>query len=68
MMIQLNPPLPVVTPRGKGLAQIVIDYGPEYDIVWVVFLENGVCWSYRNQDIRAEKNMTFGRNSPELPK
>ena len=62
MMIQLNPPLPIVTPKGPGLAHIVIDYGPEYDIVWVTFLENGECWSYRNQEIRAERNITFGRD------
>ena len=37
MMMQLNPPLPVTTPKGRGLAHMVIDYGPEADIVWVVF-------------------------------
>jgi hypothetical protein len=60
-MLQLNPPLPVVTPKGKGLAHILIDYGTEHDLVWVVFQENGECWSYRNQDIRADENVTFGR-------
>jgi hypothetical protein len=61
-MLQLNPPLPVVTPKGKGLAHILIDYGAEHDLVWVVFQDNGECWSYRNQDIRADENVTFGRN------
>jgi hypothetical protein len=60
-MLQLNPPIPVTTPKGSGLAQILIDYGPEYDLVWVVFHENGECWSWRNQDIRAQKNITMGR-------
>jgi hypothetical protein len=60
-MLQLDPPLPVVTPKGKGLAHILIDYGAEHDLVWVVFQENGECWSYRNQDIRADENVTFGR-------
>lgn len=61
MMLQLDPPLPIITPKGPGLAHVLIDYGPEHDIVWVAFLENGECWSYRNQDIRAENNVTFGR-------
>lgn len=62
MMLQLDPPLPIITPKGPGLAHVLIDYGPEHDIVWVTFLENGECWSYRNQDIRAENNVTFGRH------
>jgi hypothetical protein len=27
VITQLNPPIPVVTPDGKGTAQMVIDYG-----------------------------------------
>jgi hypothetical protein len=63
MMLQLNPAIPVVTPKGKGMAQILIDYGADFDLIWVVFQDDGECWSWRNQDIRAEKNITFGRNS-----
>ena len=62
MMTQLNPALPVITPKGKGIAHIVIDYGVEADLIWVVFQDNGECWSWRNQDIRAERNITYGRN------
>jgi hypothetical protein len=61
MMMQLNPPIPLVTPNGKALAQFLIDYGPEFDLLWVCFEENGECWTWRNQDIRAERNITFGR-------
>jgi len=60
-MLQLNPPLPVQTPKGPGLAHVIIDYGVESDLVWVVFQASGECWSWRNQDIRAETNITFGR-------
>jgi hypothetical protein len=62
MMMQLNPPIPLVTPNGKALAQFLIDYGPEFDLLWVCFEENGECWTWRNQDIRAERNITFGRS------
>jgi hypothetical protein len=61
MMLQLNPPLPVTTPAGKGLAHVLIDYGAEHDLLWVVFQDDKECWTWRNQDIRAETNLTFGR-------
>ena len=61
MMLQLDPALPVVTPKGKVIAHVMIDYGVEADLIWVVFQEDGECWCWRNQDIRAEKNITFGR-------
>jgi hypothetical protein len=61
MMIQLDPPMPIVTPKGKALAHVLIDYGAEHDLLWVCFQEDGECWTWRNQDIRAESNVTFGR-------
>jgi hypothetical protein len=66
MVLQLNPPLPLSTPKGAGQAHLVIDYGPEADLIWVVFLDGtGQCWSFRNQDVRAVKNTTMGRLDPE---
>jgi hypothetical protein len=69
-MLQLDPPLPVVTPRGKGLAHIVIDYGPEHHLIWVVFIDDtGECWSYGNPHVRAQGNVTMDRPGPvEIPK
>ncbi|NDD52508.1 hypothetical protein EBZ39_01280 [bacterium] len=65
MLMQLNPPLPVLTTRGPGVAHIVIDYGPEHDLVWVVFLHaNGQCWSFLNRDIRLGENITYSRPAP----
>ena len=62
MISQLNPPLPVSTPKGSGLAHLVIDYGPELNLFWVVFIDaTGECWTYPNQEIRAQKNITLGR-------
>lgn len=62
-MLQLNPPLPMVTPKGKALAHFLIDYGPEHDLVWVCFQDDGQIWCWRNQDMCSEKNITFGRCS-----
>lgn len=61
-MIQLNPPLPVITSRGKGVAHFLIDYGYEHHLTWVVFLDaSGECWSFKNTDIRIQSNITHGR-------
>ncbi|MEA2921468.1 MAG: hypothetical protein QOF07_1431 [Bradyrhizobium sp.] len=60
--LQLNPPIPVITPKGDGYAHLLIDYGPEYNLLWVCFLDDsGECWTYDNTQIRAQKNVTLGR-------
>jgi hypothetical protein len=62
MMLQLNPPLPLETPKGKGFAHVLIDYGLEHDLLWVTVLdENGQVWCYRNRDIRFQTNISAGR-------
>lgn len=58
---QLNPPLPVKTPKGKAIAHFLIDYGMEADLVWVCFLRNGEIWCLRNSEVRADDNITYGR-------
>jgi predicted XRE-type DNA-binding protein len=32
-------------------------------LIWVVFLDNGECWSVPNPDIRAQDNWTFKRTA-----
>ncbi len=62
MILQLEPPIPVETARGKGLAHIVIDPGIEHHLLWVVFLdESRECWTFPNPEIRAQSNPTMGR-------
>jgi hypothetical protein len=59
---QLDPPLPMTTPRGNGLAHFLIDYGPETHLMWVVFLdEDGACWTVPNPEIRLAPNWSLGR-------
>ena len=65
MMLQLNPPLPLDTPRGKALAHLVIDYGPEASIIWVCFGSDGQIWCWPNNKVRARDNITFGRNNED---
>jgi hypothetical protein len=62
MLTQLNPPLPLLTPKGKAWAHLVIDYGPEADLLWVCFQdEDGACWTWSNRDVRIQANATLGR-------
>ena len=63
MITQLNPPIPMRTPIGKGMAQMVIDYGVEHDLLWIVFQnDTGECWAWVNKEIRAQNNITIGRD------
>lgn len=59
---QLNPPIPMQTPKGHGFAHFLIDYGMETHLYWVVFdNETGEIWTWDNTKVRAEKNITMGR-------
>jgi hypothetical protein len=62
MLLQLNPPLPMMTPKGPALCHFLIDYGVESHLYWVTFItETGECWTFANPEIRIEKNITLGR-------
>jgi hypothetical protein len=62
MMLQLNPVIEMTTPKGKGHAESVIDYGAEADLLWVcVICDTGELWTFRNADIRATANISIGR-------
>lgn len=61
-MIRLDPPIPLMTPKGRALAHFVMDYGPENDLQWVCFHDDtGECWTWENAHIRARVNHTMGR-------
>lgn len=61
---RIDPPLPFITPKGKGLAHFVIDYGIEHNLIWIVFMnETGECWCFQNDQIRMDINLTFNRSS-----
>ncbi len=63
MIIQLNPTVPVITPKGKGLAWFLIDYGEEHHLMFTIALdENGEIWTFPSNEIRADKNITMGRS------
>jgi hypothetical protein len=61
MFTQLVPPIWIETPKGKGLAHGVIDYGPDHDLLWVVFdRATRECWTWPNKDVRYDVNVSLG--------
>lgn len=59
MILQLSPFLPMETPKGRGMAHFLIDYGAEHHLQWVVFLdEAGECWTFSNPQVRLQENQT----------
>jgi len=68
MMLQLDPPIPVNTPKGKAMCIAWIDYGPEHHLIWVCFQDDtSESWCWLNPDIRAQSNPTFGRSGADGP-
>lgn len=64
MIIRIEPPLPLQTPKGKAQAHFLIDYGFEHDLYWVCFQDDtGECWTWCNKDIRNQENITAGRKN-----
>jgi hypothetical protein len=62
-MLRLDPPIPVITPKGKAWAHVLIDYSQEHHLIWVCFQDDtGECWSWQNKDIRIQTNPTLGRD------
>ncbi len=68
-ILQLNPPLPVVTPKGDGYAHVLIDYGSEFNLLWVVFLDDSESAGLTTILKSAlQKNVTMGRTFVSMHK
>jgi len=73
-LTQLDPPIPLhVVDRGSGFAIAVIDYGQEFDLLWVVGMDDGgELWCVPNSQVRLQTNYSMGRQKksrpPALPK
>lgn len=67
-MIQLEPPIPVTTSKGKGYAFAIIDYGVEFDLLFVIGLDDtGEIWTLSNKEVRLQQNISIGRvNKPSF--
>ena len=64
MIKRLDPPLPVMTPKGSAMAHFLLDYGFEHHLAWICFQnDTGECWTWENPQIRIQANPTAGRIS-----
>lgn len=62
MILQLNPEILILTPKGKAFAYALIDNGIDHDLVWCCFIQNtGESWRFLNPDVRAPENITYKR-------
>lgn len=62
MITQLNPMIPMLTPKGEGYALMVIDYSQEHHLLWVVALDDtGEIWAFPNTEVRLSKNPSMER-------
>ena len=64
MILQLNPTIPLETPKGKGYALFLINPSDEHHLQWVVALDSGEIWTFQNPEVRMQNNITMGRNVP----
>lgn len=62
-ILQIDPPLPMETPKGKAWAHFLYDYGIEANAMFGVFLnESGEFWIFQGHELRIERNLTLGRD------
>ena len=64
MILQLNPPIPMtdLATNKQVLAHFIIDYGPEWHVMWGCFNQEGEVWWLTNPLVRARDNPSVGRN------
>jgi hypothetical protein len=58
---QLNPPLEMSTPKGKGLCYLYIDYGLDNEVWLIADDKTGEAWFYKTSEIKFRSNITMGR-------
>lgn len=64
--LQLNPPLFVVTPKGDGIARVMIDYGPDMNPIFVVELnESRDILCFDMIDVKGSGNMMWSLEHPD---
>jgi hypothetical protein len=67
MMLQLNPEMWMMTPKGEGMAFIVTDYGLDHNKVFTIMLQSGDILDFDMKDVRRTENPSFGVKAPEVP-
>ena len=65
-LLQLNPPLWCLTPKGEGFAIVLIDYGPMLNSIWIVhLLETGDVIHVDSTEVRMGGNEMWDIKPPK---
>jgi len=67
MMLQLNPTIDVLTPKGKAEAIMIIDYGVNVNSVWLCRMQGGKVLHFYSDDIRVYDNPMNGNGWDVVP-
>ena len=60
IMLQLNPPINVMTDLGPGNAELAVDYGPDADAYYCVVLDHGPRVWLKTSECRRATNLSAG--------
>lgn len=65
-MLELDCPIPVMTPLGEGMGIVIIDRNVHMNTCWIVILiETGEIRHFDANDLIVVTNYTFGINLPQ---
>ena len=68
LVLRLNPPIELDTPKGRGWAIIWRDYGFDHDDLWTVLISaTKELWTFTNREVRGVDNVTFGVSEHKSP-
>lgn len=60
-MLQLNPTIPLDSPKGPCRAFLVLDYGEDHALYYSTFVDaTGENWTWPAEKVRLRKNISFG--------
>jgi hypothetical protein len=60
MILRLEPPVELETPKGRGWAIILRDYGWDHEDLWTcIIAETRELWTFKNSQVTATSNFTF---------
>ena len=68
MFLELAKPWPVETSKGPGFVYVLLDYSQDHDTLFLTCINStGEFWYFKQSEIRAQKNLSLGRVSPDKP-
>ena len=68
MMLQLNPEIFVITPKGRACALGIIDYGINLNTVWIVSMcDSGQILHFDSSDVKRMGNEMMDMPDPADP-